>query len=130
MQLILAFVTHSDILIRSLANLKQMLILHSNWLTDSCCKLTGVCQMTGFMWLKRCKIQTPVSESEHLKTGRLRDCNFIKKRLWHRCFPVKFPKFFLKTYIAEHLWTTFRCKYHNVIKIVFGADLQKDDYNQ
>ena len=24
---------------------------------------------------------------------RLQPCNFIKKRLWHRCFPVNFVKF-------------------------------------
>ena len=32
--------------------------------------------------------------------------NFIKKRLQHRCFPVKFAKFFKNTYFEEHLWTT------------------------
>ena len=44
------------------------------------------------MFLKFCKIhrKIPVPESQ--------TCNFIKKRLWHRCFPVNFAKF---------LWTTF-----------------------
>ena len=28
------------------------------------------------------------------KVAGLKACNFIKKRLQHRCFPVKFAKFF------------------------------------
>ena len=31
-------------------------------------------------------------------------CNFIKKRLQHRCFPVKFSKFLRKFFSTEHLW--------------------------
>ena len=31
--------------------------------------------------------------------------NFIKKRLWHRCFPANFVKIFKNTYF-EDLWTT------------------------
>ena len=29
---------------------------------------------------------------------------FLKKRLWHRCFPVNFAKFFRTTFFIEHLW--------------------------
>ena len=32
-------------------------------------------------------------------------CNFIKKRLQHRCFPVNITKFFKSTYFEEHLRT-------------------------
>ena len=32
-------------------------------------------------------------------------CNFIKERVQHRCFPVKFTKF-TNTYFEEQLWTT------------------------
>ena len=28
----------------------------------------------------------------------------LKKRLWHRCFPVNFPKFLRTTFLLEHLW--------------------------
>ena len=31
-------------------------------------------------------------------------CNFIKKRLWPRCFPVKFLKFLRTTFLTEHFW--------------------------
>ena len=31
-------------------------------------------------------------------------CNFIKKRLWNRCFPVNFVKFLRKPFFIEHLW--------------------------
>ena len=28
----------------------------------------------------------------------------LKKRLWHRCFPVNFAKFTRTPFLAEHLW--------------------------
>ena len=33
-------------------------------------------------------------------------CKFIKKRLQHKCFPIKFAKFFKNTYFEEHLRMT------------------------
>ena len=30
-------------------------------------------------------------------------CNFIKKRLWHRCFPVNFAKFLRTPFLTKHL---------------------------
>ena len=32
-----------------------------------------------------------------------RACNFIKKRLWHRCFPVNFAKFLRIPFLIEHI---------------------------
>ena len=29
---------------------------------------------------------------------------FLKKRLWHRCFPVNFVKFLRTPFFIEHLW--------------------------
>ena len=37
--------------------------------------------------------KTPVLESLFIKVASLQPCDFIKKRLQHRCFPVKFAKF-------------------------------------
>ena len=37
------------------------------------------------------------------KSCRLKACNFIKKRLQHRCFPVKFTKFLRTPLLTEHL---------------------------
>ena len=31
-------------------------------------------------------------------------CNFIKKGLWHRCFPMNFAKFLRAPFLTEHLW--------------------------
>ena len=31
-------------------------------------------------------------------------CNYIKKRLQHRCFSVKFAKFLRIPFFTEHLW--------------------------
>ena len=30
----------------------------------------------------------------------------LKKRLWHRCFPVNFVKFLRAPFFTEHIWTT------------------------
>ena len=34
----------------------------------------------------------------------LKACNFIKKRLQHRCFPVNIAKFLRTAFSIEHLW--------------------------
>ena len=47
-------------------------------------------------------METPVLESLFNKGHQV--CNFIKKRLQHRCFPVIIAKF-LSTYFEEHLRT-------------------------
>ena len=39
----------------------------------------------------------------------LQNSNFttlLKKRLWHRCFPVSFANFSRTHFFAEHFWTT------------------------
>ena len=37
------------------------------------------------------------------KVADLKVCNFIKKRLQHRCFPVEFHKFLRASFFTEHL---------------------------
>ena len=44
-------------------------------------------------------------ESRFNEVAGLKICNFIKKRLQHKCFPVKF-QIFKNTYFEEHLQTT------------------------
>ena len=40
------------------------------------------------------KVFLEISQNSQGSTSaRLKACNFIKKRLWHRCFPVNFAKF-------------------------------------
>ena len=34
----------------------------------------------------------------------LKACEFIKKRLQHSCFAVKFANFFRKPFFTKHLW--------------------------
>ena len=34
----------------------------------------------------------------------LRPATLLKKKLWHRCFPVNFAKFLRTTFFIEHLW--------------------------
>ena len=38
-------------------------------------------------------------------TGKhLRQILFLKKRLWHKCFPVNLAKFLRTPFFTEHLW--------------------------
>ena len=38
------------------------------------------------------------------KIAGLRPATLLKKRLWHRCFPVNFVKFLRTPLFIEHLW--------------------------
>ena len=49
--------------------------------------------------------KTHVLESLFNKVAGVRPAILLKKRLWHRCFPVNFTKF-LRTYFTEHHWAT------------------------
>ena len=40
------------------------------------------------------------------KVAGLRLATLLKKRLWHRCFPVNSREISKTTFFAEHLWTT------------------------
>ena len=39
-----------------------------------------------------------------LKVAGLRPATLLKKRPWHRCFPVNFVKFLRTPFFTEHLW--------------------------
>ena len=41
-----------------------------------------------------------------LQVSGLRPANSLKKRLWHRRFPVNFAKLLRKPFLPEHLWAT------------------------
>ena len=38
------------------------------------------------------------------KVAGLKPATLLKKRLWHRCFPVNFVKFLRTPFFTEHLW--------------------------
>ena len=38
------------------------------------------------------------------KVAGLRPATLLKKRLWHRCFPVNFAKFLRTPVTIKHLW--------------------------
>ena len=44
------------------------------------------------------------SSSKYVFLKILGPCNFIKKRLEQRCFPVNIAKFFRTSFFIEHLW--------------------------
>ena len=71
-----------------------------------------ICQKQSFVDVplnrcssKLCKFhrKKPVLESLLNKVAGLSDCNFIKKRLQHKFFPVKFHKFLRASFFTEHL---------------------------
>ena len=39
----------------------------------------------------------------------LRPATLLKKRLWHRCFPVNFEKFLITLFLTEHLRWLLLC---------------------
>ena len=39
------------------------------------------------------------------KVADLRPATLLKKRLWHRCFPVNFAKYLRTPFLTEHLWS-------------------------
>ena len=57
--------------------------------------------------------KTPVLEFLFKKIADPQACNFIKKRLQHMCFPVKFAKFLRAPFFTIHLrWLL--CKISNI----------------
>ena len=47
---------------------------------------------------------------------RLQACNDIKKRLWHRCFPVNFAKFLRTSFSQNTSGRLLLCRVIQVIK--------------
>ena len=73
-----------------------------------CCVIAAQKQPLGVFYKKSCFAQfrkfhwkTTVIESLFNKVADLQACNFTKKRLQHRCFPVKFVKFFRTTILKN-----------------------------
>ena len=60
--------------------------------------------LTNFTKIHR---KTPVPESLFNEVAGLRSATLLKKRLWHRCFPVNFAKFLRTPFIIEHVWWLF-----------------------
>ena len=57
---------------------------------------------------------------KHLCQGLFRSqrvATLLKKRFWHRCFPMNFAKFPRTLFLTEHLWwlLLFYCHYQNHI---------------
>ena len=46
----------------------------------------------------------PVLESLFNKSAGLQVCNFMKKRLQHRCFPVNIAKYLRTAFYIDYLW--------------------------
>ena len=56
-------------------------------------------------------------ESLFKESFRPQPAALLKKRLWHRCFPVNFAKFLRAPFIIEHLeWLFLFFNFSGVIK--------------
>ena len=50
-----------------------------------------------------------------IKVAGLRPATLLKKRIWHRCFPMNFSKFLRIPFLTEHLWwLLLKCQSQNV----------------
>ena len=56
-----------------------------------------------FLKISQVSQETPVLESLFNKVAGLNACNFVKNRLQHRCFAMKFVKFLITPFLTEHL---------------------------
>ena len=54
---------------------------------------------------QRCSVKKVFVEiSQNSQENTCARVSFLKKRLWHRCFPVNFVKFLRTSFLKEHLW--------------------------
>ena len=62
--------------------------------------------------IRKVHMKTTVSASLFNKCVDLKACNFIKKRIQHRYFPVIFAKFLRTTFLIEHIqWLLLEISY-------------------
>ena len=54
-------------------------------------------------------------ESLFNEVADLKACDFIKKRLQYRCYPVKFAKFLRTPYLEDNLQTTASVKFSSEV---------------
>ena len=79
--------------------------------------LKGATQISREAFAQRCSVKKGVLRNftkftgKHLcqslffnKVAGLRPATLLKKRLWHRCFPVNFVKFLRTPSFIERLW--------------------------
>ena len=61
--------------------------------------------------------------SQNLQENICTRVSFLKKRLWHRCFPVNFAKFLRPPFLTEYLWATAS----ELFTTYFGIDTKLTD---
>ena len=69
-------------------------------------------------------MKTPMLESLFNKTANLKTCSFIKKRLQHRCYLVKFVKF-LRTAFLKNICERLLPKNDRSLFVIPLRQLQK-----
>ena len=93
------------------------------------------CRKRSFLKFRKFHWKISVLESIFNKTAGLKACNFIKKRLQHRCFPLKFAKF-LRTPILKNICDACFCTVHLVTVVatykseIYSWEVCKDENYQ
>ena len=64
------------------------------------------------------------------KVVGLQSCDFIKRRLQHRCFPVNIAKFLRTTFFIEHLWWLLLNFLQNLLKITVKKVISQWRFSQ
>ena len=65
-----------------------------------------MCSIKKVFLFSKIHRKTPVPEPLFQENCKPESYNFIKKRLWQRCFSVNFAKFLRTPFFAEHVWLT------------------------
>ena len=65
--------------------------------------LLSLKKFTEMFLLATTTISTKANNSVSLKSLEPQPATLLKKRLWHRCFPVNFAKFLRALFFTEHL---------------------------
>ena len=64
------------------------------------------------------------------KVVDLQSCNFIKRRLQHRCFPVNIAKILRTAFFIEHLWWLLLNFLQNLLKITVKKVISQWRFSQ
>ena len=83
---------------------RQIFKEHRNSRPKIFCKKVVLRNFTKFIGKRLCRQSLYFN-----KVAGLRPATLLKKRLWHRCFAVKFAKFLRTSFVTEHLrWLLLR----------------------
>ena len=70
-------------------------------------------------WSSRLEVSYKKDVLRNFTNVQGRSATLLKRRLWHRCFPVIFVKFLRTPFLQKHLWTTASLYMGLYIKLLY-----------